>query len=264
MSYSDYESFYFTSDFDFTKTKSNSGENKHYLHLIYQVYFASKKQILPTKINIIKNLFNFINDEKTGKEKLLTCISYELYTECIYKYAPDANKNIYIYTVQLKDKLNMSLGHPLKFIDLKLMSKFLEELNKYILNTQNSSIVDEVTIPKVTQKKKKKKIVLNLGKKNKKTDTPVKSPPKTSIKTPVKTPKKLTYNDLPELSDSDYLEMLNKVENTDLVLPKPPEPELLSDVSNKQVAEQILEKVLMSKYDNSKFPSNTAKLISFG
>ena len=54
MSYSDYESFYFTSDFDFTKTKSNSGENKHYLHLIYQVYFTSKKQILPTKINIVK------------------------------------------------------------------------------------------------------------------------------------------------------------------------------------------------------------------
>ena len=58
--------------------------------------------------------------------------------------------------------------------------------------------------------------------------------------------------------------MLNKVENADLVLPKPPEPELLSDVSNKQVAEQILEKVLMSKYDNTKYPSNTAKLISFG
>ena len=260
MSYSDYESFYFTSDFDFTKTKSNSGENKHYLHLIYQVYFTSKKQILPTKINIIKNLFNFINDEKTGKEKLLTCISYELYTECIYKCASDPNKNIYIYTVQLKDKLNMSLGQPLKFIDLKLMSKFLEELNKYILNTQNSLIVDEVEIPKVTQKKKKKKIVLNLGK----SKTPVKSPPKTPIKTPVKTPKKLTYNDLPELSDSDYIEMLNKVENADLVLPKPPEPELLSDVSNKQVAEQILEKVLMSKYDNTKYPSNTAKLISFG
>ena len=259
MSYSDYESFYFTSDFDFTKTKSNSGENKHYLHLIYQVYFTSKKQILPTKINIIKNLFNFINDEKTGKEKLLTCISYELYTECIYK-CPDSTQNIDIYTVQLKDKLNMSLGQPLKFIDLKLMSKFLEELNKYILNTQNSSIVDEVAIPKVTQKKKKKKIVLNLGK----SKTPVKSPPKTPIKTPVKIPKKLTYNDLPELSDSDYLEMLNKVEKVDLVLPKPPEPELLSDVSNKQVAEQILEKVLMSKYDNTKYPPNTAKLISFG
>ena len=271
-----FKNFYYVRSFKFD-TKNDTG---HYLKLELE----TKRKINETtekiqKINVIKSLFNYSKNDKY-ETKLEKCYMYDIFIESIYFDSEEEDfgsaDDIVVHKIFLKNRFNCSIGSVLYFLDdnIGLLHDFLENLNNYIYeNLQESK--QKIENSKKTIKIKKIKKIKN-QKSLKPPPAPLNKLPKTPNVTQIKENikvKKLTYNDMPELTDPEYLKMVEnfkmktaeKTDSSSKNSSDEPESELVTELSNTEIAEETLDtiKVLMSHYDDTKFNSKTAKIISF-